>query len=140
MFGKIHFPILDKDMRICLGTILVEACAAAVRKTSKDRSIELHVGLPGGQAREQKMLHNFHTIFRPPADKQRGFIDVKIMKLRSAPAGGGPSGANYRFKLTVAGEQQRQARMATTTHQQVWPTIETTLVSNSHSVLLYDEV
>jgi hypothetical protein len=48
MFGKIHFPVLDKDMRICLGTILVEASAAAVRTTSKDRSIELHVGLPGG--------------------------------------------------------------------------------------------
>jgi hypothetical protein len=65
---------------------------------------------------------------------------VKIMKLRSAPTGGAPSGANYRFELTVAREQQRQSWMATTAHRQVWPTIETTLVSNSRSVLLYEEV
>src|SRR5215472_10543399 len=106
MFGKIHFPVLDEDMRTCLATIVVEACAATARTTFKDRSIELHAGLPAGQAREEEMLHSFPTIFRPPAGKQRGFIDVKIMKLRSAPTGGAPSGANYRFELTVASEQQ----------------------------------
>lgn len=85
------------------------------------------------------MLHSFHTIFRPAASKQPGFIDVKMLKLRSALAGAGPSGANYRFELTFASEEQRQAWVATATHQQVWPTIEKTLASKNYTVLLYDE-
>jgi hypothetical protein len=62
-----------------------------------------------------------------------------MLKLRSALAGAGPPGANYRFELTFASEEQRQAWVATTTHQQVWPTIEKTLASKSYTVLLYDE-
>jgi len=85
------------------------------------------------------MLHNFHNTFRPAAAKQPGFIDVKMLKLHSALAGAAPSGANYRFELTFASEEQRKAWVATATHQQVWPTIEKTLVSKNYNVLLYDE-
>jgi heme-degrading monooxygenase HmoA len=90
-------------------------------------------------AKEKELLHNFHTIFRPAAIKQAGFIDVKMLKLRSALAGAAPAGTNYRFALTYASEEQRQAWVASATHKQVWPTIEKTLTSKDYTVLLYDE-
>jgi hypothetical protein len=126
--------------RTCLQTIMAGACAITARPASKDRPIQLHVDLSVDPAREQEMLHNFHTIFQPAASKQPGFIDAKILKLRSALAGAAPSAANYRFELTFASEDQRKAWVATDTHQRVWPTIEKTLMSKNYTVLLYDEV
>jgi hypothetical protein len=125
--------------RTCLKTIIAGACAAAAPAASQQRPIQLHVDLSVDPALERDMLHSFHTVFRPAASKQPGFIAVKMLKLRSALAGAGPPGANYRFELTFASEEQRQAWVATTTHQQVWPTIEKTLASKSYTVLLYDE-
>jgi heme-degrading monooxygenase HmoA len=122
-----------------LKTILAGACAATA-PAARQHPIQLHVDLSVDPAQERDMLHSFHTIFRPAASKQPGFIDVKMLKLRSALAGAGPSGANYRFELTFASEEQRQAWVATATHQQVWPTIEKTLTSKNYTVLLYDEV
>ena len=125
--------------RACLQTILAGACAATAPAPSQQRPIQLHVDLSVDAAREREMLHSFHTVFRPAASKQPGFIDVKMLKLRSALAGAAPSGANYRFELTFASEEQRQAWVATTTHQKVWPTIEKTLTSKNYTILLYDE-
>jgi hypothetical protein len=127
------------ERRVYLRTILVGACAAAVGAESGGRPIQLHVDLSVDPTKEQEMLHNFHTIFRPAAAKQAGFIDVKILKLRSALAGAAPVGANYRFELTYASEAQRQAWVSSATHKQVWPTIEKTLTSKDYTVLLYDE-
>ena len=126
--------------RTCLKTVLAGACATAARPASKASPIQLHVDLSVDPAREREMLHNFHTIFRPAASKQPGFVDVKMLKLRSALAGAGPAGANYRFELTFASEEQRKTWVATPTHQEVWPTIEKTLASKTYTVLLYDEV
>lgn len=125
--------------RTCLQTILMGACAATAAADAKQRPIQLHVDLSVDPAKEREMLHNFHTIFRPAASKQPGFIDVKMLKLRSALTGAAPAGANYRFELTFASEEQRQVWTATKTHQEVWPTIEKTLVSKNYTVLLYDE-
>lgn len=125
--------------RTWLQTIFAGACATNVRAAVKERPIQLHVDLSVDPAQEQEMLHNFHGIFRPAASKQPGFIDVKMLKLRSALAGVAPSGANYRFELTFASEDQRKAWVATDTHQRVWPTIEKTLTSKNYTVLLYDE-
>jgi hypothetical protein len=125
--------------RACLKTIVVGACAATVHAEPAGRPIQLLVDLSVDPAKEQEMLHNFHTIFRPAAVKQPGYIDVKMLKLRSALAGAAPAGANYRFELTYASEQQRQAWVASATHKQVWPTIEKTLTSKDYTVLLYDE-
>ena len=61
------------------------------------------------------MLRNFHTIFRPAAVKQPGFIDVKMLKLRSALQGAGPQGSNYRFVLTFETEELRKQWEATQT-------------------------
>jgi len=126
--------------RIYLQTILAGACSMAAHAASKDRPIQLHVDLSVDPGQEREMLHNFHTVFRPAASKQPGFVDVKMLKLRSPLAGAAPAGANYRFELTFASEEQRQAWVATATHQQVWPTIEKTLASKNYTVLLYDEV
>jgi heme-degrading monooxygenase HmoA len=98
------------------------------------------VDLSVDPGKEQEMLHNFQTIFRPAASKQPGFIDVKMLKLRSVLAGSGPGGANYRFQLVFASEPQRQAWVATDTHKRVWPMIEKTLTSTSYTIMLYDEV
>ena len=125
--------------RACLKTILIGACATTARADSKGHTIQLHVDLSVDPAKEQEMLHNFHRVFLPAASKQPGFIDVKMLKLRSALAGAAPRGANYRFELTFASEEQRKAWVATATHQQVWPTIEKTLTSKDYTVLLYDE-
>ena len=84
------------------------------------------------------MLQNFHKIFRPAAAKFTGFIDVKMIKLRSAVMGNAPSGLNYRFVLTYQSEELRQKWVASDVHQKVWPTIENTLRSKNYTVLLFD--
>jgi heme-degrading monooxygenase HmoA len=129
----------EMKRRAYLKTILAGAYTAAALADHEGSPIQLHVDLSVDPAREQEMLHNFHTIFRPAATKQPGFIDVKILKLRTALAGAAPVGANYRFELTYASEEQRQAWVASAVHKQVWPTIEKTLKSKDYTVLLYDE-
>jgi hypothetical protein len=118
--------------------MLAGACAATAA-TNPAHPIQLHVDLAVDPAREKEMLHTFHTIFKPAAAKQPGFIAVKMLKLRSALAGAAPTGANYRFELIFASEDQRKAWVATETHQHVWPEIEKTLSSKNYTVLLYDE-
>jgi hypothetical protein len=54
------------------------------------------------------MLHNFKMIFRPDAGKQPGYIDVQMLKLRSAAQGKVPEAGNYRFVLTFVSEELRQ--------------------------------
>lgn len=112
--------------------------AAAPAAKAATQPIELLVDLSVDPAKEQEMLRNFRAIFKPAASKQPGFIDVKMLKLRSALQGSAPAGANYRFELTFASEEQRKAWVATATHRQVWPTIEKTLKSKDYTVLLYD--
>ena len=102
--------------------------------------IVLHVDLSVDPAKEREMLHNFHTIFKPAAEKFPGYIDVKMCKLRSALQGAAPSGVNYRFQLTYQSEELRQKWVASETHQKAWPTIENTLKSKNYVVLLFDSV
>src|ERR1700692_559971 len=103
-----------------------------------EHPIQLHVDLSVDPAKEQEMLHNFKTIFRPAASKQPGYIDVQILKLRSALQGKAPEASNYRFVLTFASEELRQKWVASAAHQKVWPTVENTLKSKNYTVLLYD--
>jgi heme-degrading monooxygenase HmoA len=129
----------EMKRRAYLKTILAGAYTAAALADRKRSPIQLHVDLSVDPAKEQEMLHNFHTIFRPAATKHPGFIDVKILKLRTALAGAAPAGANYRFELIYASEEERQAWVASAVHKQVWPSIEQTLKSKDYTVLLYDE-
>jgi hypothetical protein len=128
--------------RTSLKTILAGAGSLAAGKTvlaaAPEHPIQLHVDLAVDPAREQEMLHNFQTIFRPAASKQAGYIDAQMLKLRSALQGKAPEASNYRFVLTFASEELRQKWVASATHLKVWPTVENTLKSKNYTVLLYD--
>jgi hypothetical protein len=102
--------------------------------------IVLHVDLSVDPAKEQEMLHNFRTVFKPAAVKFPGYIDVKMLKLRSALQGSAPAGMNYRFQLTYESEEMRQKWVASDIHKKAWPTIEKTLSSKNYTVLLFDSM
>ena len=112
--------------------------AGAAAAAPAEHPIQLHVDLSVDPAREREMLHNFHTIFRPAAAKQPGYIDVKMIKLRSALQGKAPADMNYRFVLTYASEELRQKWVASAVHRKVWPEVEKTLKSKDYTVLLFD--
>jgi hypothetical protein len=125
--------------RTYLKTMLAAgASAAGALAAGPGHSIQLHVDLAVDPAREKEMLHNFETLFRPEAAKHPGYIDVKMLKLRTALQGSGPAGVNYRFSLTYQSEELRQKWVASAGHQRVWPTIENTLSSKNYTVLLFD--
>ena len=130
--------------RTYLKSVLAGAGALAASSTASHAAtdtggkIQLHVDLSVDPAKEQEMLHNFKTIFRPAAVKQPGYIDVQMLKLRSAVQGSAPAGMNYRFVLTYASEESRQKWIASETHKKVWPTVEKTLTSTNYTVLLFD--
>ena len=125
--------------RKCLKTVLAAGAGAAVaRAAGPERPIRLDVDLAVDPAKEKEMLHNFTTIFRPEARMHSGYIDVKMLKLRSALQGNAPAGVNYRFSLTYQSEELRQKWVASPEHKKVWPTIENTLTSKDYTVLLFD--
>lgn len=119
-------------------TLLGLAAAAQVRAQASGKPIALHVDISVDPAREKEMLHAFHGEFSAAASKQPGFIDAKMLKLRSAVQGAAPTGVNYRFVLRFQSEEQRQAWVATPLHQKLWPKIEQTLASKQYTVLLFD--
>ena len=118
----------------------LSAADAQEPKKQAQNPIVLDVDLTVDPAKEQEMLHNFHTIFKPAAVKFPGYVDVKICKLRSALQGAAPTGVNYRFQLTYQSEELRRKWVASETHIKVWPTIENTLTSKNYVVLLFDSV
>jgi hypothetical protein len=125
--------------RTCLKTLLAGAGAivGAEAQTSA-RPIRLHVDLSVDPAKEKEMLRIFETSFRPAASKQPGFIELKLLKLRSALMGKAPQGVNYRFALTFASEELRQKWIATDIHNKLWPMMEATLTTKDYTVLLFD--
>jgi heme-degrading monooxygenase HmoA len=128
--------------RTCLKKMLAGAGflteMSVARAATPEHPIQLHVDLSVDPAKEQEMLNNFKTIFRPAASKQPGYIDVQMLKLRSALQGQAQEGGNYRFVLTFVSEELRQKWIASATHARVWPTIENTLKSKNYTVLLFD--
>jgi len=105
--------------------------------------IVLYCDLAVDPAREQEMLDHFHQTFKPAAEKFKdGYMDVKILKLRTVLQGGPLANGdfNYRFQLTYQSEEQRQAWIASEIHNQVWPLIENTLTNKNFLVLLTDSV
>ncbi len=90
--------------------------------------IVLYCDLTVDPAREQEMLNNFHTIFKPAAEKIPG------LHRREAPETAyglhrrrAAAGVNYRFQLTYESEELRQKWIKSAVHQKVWPTVENTL-------------
>jgi hypothetical protein len=117
---------------VTAGTVTAAQAAGAAHP------ILLHVDLTVDPAKEKEMLKNFETIFRPAAAKQPGYIDVKMLKLRSTLMGKAPAGVNYRFALTYQSEELRQKWVASDVHKKVWPTIENTLSTKDYTVMLFD--
>ena|SRR5437899_660844 len=124
--------------RTCLKTIVAGALGAAVQAADAAHPIQLHCDLSVDPAKEKEMLHHFETAFKPAAAKFTGFIDVRMIKLRTALMGKAPAGLNYRFVLNYQSEELRQKWVASDTHQKVWPPIENSLANKNYTVLLFD--
>ncbi|UIJ44161.1 hypothetical protein LZK98_13885 [Sphingomonas cannabina] len=120
------------------------AAAGARPRPSPRKPIVLYCDLAIDPAREQEMLNAFHNHFKPVAEtfRGRGYIDVKMLKLRSVIQGGpAPApGINYRFQLTYESEEQRQVWIKSDVHQKNWPLIENTVLNKDYLVLLTDSV
>jgi antibiotic biosynthesis monooxygenase (ABM) superfamily enzyme len=114
--------------------------SAARAQKKNENPVVLYVDMQVDPAKEKEMVHNYHTIFKPAAAKFPGYIDLKIVKLRSALQGTAPAGMNYRFQLTFQSEEMRQNWVASDVHKKTWPTIENTLASKNYTVLLCDAV
>jgi hypothetical protein len=122
---------------LAAGAVTAGAVTAA-QAADAAHPILLHVDLTVDPAKEKEMLKNFETIFRPAASKQPGYIDVKMLKLRSTLMGKAPAGVNYRFALTYQSEELRQKWVASDIHKKVWPTIENLLSTKDYTVMLFD--
>ena len=115
---------------------------AASTASDAKKPIVLYCDLAVDPAREQEMLDADHNHFKPIAQKHRGYIDLKMLKLRQVIQGG-PAPAksiNYRFQLTYESEELRQRWIASADHAKYWPMIETTVVDKGYLVLLTDAV
>jgi hypothetical protein len=126
------------DRRTCLKTVAAAGAGAALASAQTKNAIMLHCDLEVDPAREKEMLNNFHKTFEPVIRKQRGFVDVKLMKLRSAVMGKAPTPANYKLLISFQTEEDRLKWVATDEHQRVWPTIENTLKGFKFNAILYD--
>jgi hypothetical protein len=102
--------------------------------------IQIHVDLSVDPSKEEQMLRDFETHFRPAAAQFVGYKDVKIVKLQKAFVGRAPAGVNYRFVLRYESEELRQKWIASDIHQEVWGIIEQTLRNKDCDILLFDEV
>ena len=104
--------------------------------------VVLYCDLAVDPAHEQQMLQHFHHDFKPAAEKFEGYIDLKMLKLRTVIQGGPPPPANinYRFQLTYKNEELRLRWVASAAHKKNWPLIENLLVDKGYLVLLTDSV
>lgn len=124
------------NRRKCLGMVVTGAVAAVAPAAPSGRPIQLHCDLAVDPKREQEMLSNFEKIFRPVARKQPGFIDLKMLKLKTPIRG--PVPLKYRFELTMESEELRQKWIATEAHAKAWPTIENTLLDKNFSITVFE--
>ena len=131
--------------RSCLKAMLAAAAgsvlppvALADPEARGDPPIQLHADLAVDPAKEQEMLEFFEQKFRPAAAQQPGYIDLKMLKLKSVIRGAAPPGTNYQFVLTFSSEALRQKWVATELHKQLWPVIEGSLTDKNYSRLLYE--
>ena len=103
-------------------------------------AIVLYCDLKVDPAREREMLDHFHSRFKPVGASFTGFIDVKMVRLRTLIQGAKlADGVNYRFQLTYESEDLRQIWVASPEHAEVWAGIETCLTDKSFHVSLWDD-
>ena len=123
-----------------IGTLTSGTVTSVALAAESAHPIQVHVDMSVDSARESEMLRHFERDFKPAATKFPGYIDVKIVKLRSAFQGKPPAGLNYRFALTYQSEESRQKWIASDIHQKVWGMIESTMRNKGYAVLLFDVV
>jgi antibiotic biosynthesis monooxygenase (ABM) superfamily enzyme len=121
-------------------TPILSFSAVPPSATGPEKEIVLYCDLAVDPAREEEMLTNFHTEFKPAAEKFPGYIDVKMLKLRRVLQGGPPppSDVNYRFQLTFTSEEARRRWIASDIHRRVWPLVEQTVTNKNYLTLLTD--
>ena len=117
---------------------------AGIRAASAQKAknpIVLNCDLAVDPAKEQEMLRHFRNTFKPAAEKFAGYVDLKMLKLRTVYQGSAPAGINYRFQLTFESEEARQKWIQSDVHKKVWPPIENMLTNKAtYPVLLFDSV
>jgi heme-degrading monooxygenase HmoA len=128
------------NRRNSLTTLAAAALSVAIPSSAASSGIQLHVDLNVDPAKEKDLLKNFATIFQPTIKKQPGFVDVKLMKLRTVAKGTGPANTNYRLLLSFQTEDQRLKWAASDDHQKAWPTIDKNLRGDKLSAVLFDLV
>ena len=121
-----------------LAALPLATVQAQPQQTGQKPAIQLHLDLEVEPSLEGEMVANFRKTFRPAIRRQPGFLDVRLLKLRSAVAGKPPANSTYRLLISFESEEQRQTWVATDTHQKVWPTIEKCLRGAKYTALLYD--
>jgi hypothetical protein len=127
--------------RSCLKVILGSGLATAVSAQPKAKNpILLDLDMQVDPAKEQELIKNFRTQFKPEAMKHPGYINVTVAKLRSALSGTAPAGLIYRFSLTFESEELRQKWIKTPEHARVWPLLENCMVSKNYTTLLFDAI
>ena len=102
--------------------------------------IQLHVDLEVEPAKAKDIAATFEKTFQPAIRKQPGFVDVKLLKLRSALQGQAPTNMTYRLLISFQTEEQRKTWVATDLHQKVWPAMEKHVKAAKYNILLYDVV
>lgn len=126
---------------VVLAAVGAAPLQANARQSGKTKPIVLYCDLKVDPAREAEMLTHFHQRFKPAGAKFKGFIDLKMLKLRTLIQGDPlPAGVNYRFELTYETEELRQVWIASEVHAALWPGIENTLTDKTFHVSLFDDV
>jgi len=120
--------------------IVALAGAAVAGAQTAGAAIQLHVDLEVDPGKQKELVTNFRSVFRPTIRKQTGFVDVKLLKLRSALAGKPPGKCTYRLLISFQSEDLRLQWVKSDDHQKAWPTLEKTLTGEKTIVLLYDVV
>lgn len=126
------------NRRTSLKVMTASAASLSASAGATGSPIQLHCDLDVDPAKEKEMLANYKKTFQPAIRKQPGFVDVKLLKLRSAVAGKAPENGSYRLLISFQTEDQRKAWVATDLHQKVWPTIESNLKGAKFNAILYD--
>jgi antibiotic biosynthesis monooxygenase (ABM) superfamily enzyme len=124
-------------MMTAAGSLAAVATSQGVADAMAKEPIQLHVELELAPGKEAELVKNFNTIFKPVISKQPGFVDVKLLKMRSVLAGDKPKSA-WRLLISFHTEEQRITWVATDDHQRVWPSIEKLLTGNKYAIALYD--
>ncbi len=137
---SMHRRLALKAAALSAASLWAGNAAAKARKTPR-AGIVLNCDLKVDPAREREMLYHFHKVFKPAGAKFKGFIDVKMLKLRTRIQGEPlPAGVNYRFQLTYENEELRQIWVNSKVHADVWAGIDDTLIEKNFQVVLFDNV